>query len=132
MPTPAPGQLSDSQAAGIIAAFNTYFEGINSGNYAAAFAVLSPRIRAGLSEQSFADGDKTSYDTAPQILDAQAISSTRVVVDLAFNSVQAADKGPDGDTCDNWTLAYTMIQSPDGTWQIDGTAPYNGSEHTPC
>ena len=51
-------------------------------------------------------------------------------VALAFTSLQTADKGPNGDVCDNWTLAYTMIQSADGTWLIDRTQPYNGVSHT--
>jgi serine protease Do len=40
---PTPNGLDEQTAAGITAAFNTYFEGINTGNYAAAYAVLSPR-----------------------------------------------------------------------------------------
>jgi hypothetical protein len=44
--------------------------------------------------------------------------------------LQIADKGPSGDTCDNWTPLYTMVQGNDGNWLIDATEPYNGApEH---
>src|SRR5699024_8408860 len=39
-----PGQLDDATAAGIAAALTTYFDGINTGNYQAAWSVLSPRL----------------------------------------------------------------------------------------
>jgi serine protease Do len=132
IPTPPSGQITDAQGAGIVAAFDTYFGGINTGNYAAAYAVLTPRLQAGASEQQFAAGDATSYDTGQTILDAHALNPTTVVIDLAFTSLQTSDKGPNGDTCDNWTLTYTMIQASDGSWQIDAAKPYKGIAHTTC
>jgi serine protease Do len=132
VPAPPHGQISDSQAAGIVAAFNTYFGGINSGNYAAAYAVLSPRLQAGTTAQEFAAGDATSYDTDQEVLDARAVDADTVHVVLAFTSLQSAAKGPNGDTCDNWTIDYTMIRTSDGTWLIDAAAPYKGSLHTAC
>ncbi|MCU1657978.1 MAG: Trypsin-like peptidase protein [Pseudonocardiales bacterium] len=133
VPTPPTGQITDAQAAGIVAAFNTYFGGINTGDYASAYAVLSPRLQGGASEQQFANGDATSYDSGLTVIAAQAVDATTVHVALAFTSLQTADKGPSGDTCDNWTLLYTMIQGADGSWLIDSTGPYNGMpEHTAC
>jgi S1-C subfamily serine protease len=61
VPTP-PGQLTSTQAAGIAAASTTYFDGIDAGDYAAAYDVPSPQLQAGTSEQQFANGDATSYD----------------------------------------------------------------------
>jgi serine protease Do len=132
VPSAPPGSITDQQAAGIVAAFNTYFGGINSGNYAAAYAVLSPRLQANATEQQFATGDATSYDFGITVLNAQAVNATTVHITLAFTSLQTSDKGPNGDTCDNWTLVYTMIQGQDGSWRIDNTAPDNGVEHTVC
>jgi serine protease Do len=132
VPSPGSGQLTEAQVSGIVAAFNTYFGGIDSGDYAAAFNVLSPRIRAGASEASFADADATSYDSGIAVLDAKAVDAATVKIALAFTSLQTADKGPDGDTCDNWSLLYTMIQGPDGGWYIDGTDAYGGAEHLAC
>lgn len=133
VPPPGPGALSTRQAAGVVSALNTYFQSINSGAYPRAYAVLSPRLQAATSEAAFADGDATSYDTGQTVLAADAIDAQTVHVALAFTSLQRADKGPDGDTCDNWTLLYTLVQTPARNWQIDATAEYNGvPQHVTC
>jgi len=45
-------------------------------------------------------------------------SGQSVTARVTFSSVQASEKGPDGDTCDNWDLDYTLIPSA-GSWLID-------------
>jgi hypothetical protein len=124
--------LTARASAGITSALETYFDGINTGHYRVAWNVLSPRLRAGSTLRSFADGDSTSYDFDQQVLAAHQITSTRGHVALEFTSLQASDKGPNGDTCDVWTLVYTMIEAPNGIWYIDATAPYQGISHTTC
>jgi hypothetical protein len=125
-------EFDEPTAAATTTALNTYFEGINTGNYAAAYAVLSPRRQAAISYQYFADGDMTSHDSQIQVLEAHRVDATTVDIALSFVSVQRADKGPNGDTCDVWTLDYTMISTNDGSWHIDATHPYGGSDHSAC
>ena len=127
---PAPGSVTASQAAGVVAALATYFEGINSGDYAAAWATLSPSNQQTTTLQRFAAGTASSYDSGLSVLEAHAVSPSTVAVALAFNSLQASAQGPDGDTCDNWTLDYTLIQASDGSWLIDSAAPHAGSRHS--
>lgn len=127
-----PAGVSRSAAYGIARAFTTYFDGINSGDYQAAWDVLSPQRRANSSYQSFADGDATSYDTDVVVLAASQTYADRAEVALGFTSLQRSDKGPDGDICDDWTLDYTMVRSADGTWYIDNAEPFQGSSHTAC
>lgn len=126
-----PGLTADASA-GITAAFTTYFTGINDGDYATAYDVLSPRLRARESLQSFADGDSTSYDYDITVNDAQQNGPQDASISLSFTSLQSPDKGPDGDACDNWTLTYHMIRDADTTWHIDGTAPTGTTTHTSC
>lgn len=126
-----PGLTSDVSA-GIAAAFHKYFDGINTGNYEAAWEVLSPRLRAGGGEQAFADGDATSYDFDQTVLAARQVDGATAKVGLQFTSLQASDKGPNGDTCDVWTLSYTMVEGASGTWYIDSSKPYGGQSHTSC
>jgi hypothetical protein len=53
-------------------------------------------------------------------------------VALQFVSLQRTDKGPDGDTCDTWTLDYHLVQL-DGSWYIHATNGYGGgANHTSC
>jgi len=59
-------------------------------------------------------------------------SGQSVTARVTFSSVQASEKGPDGDTCDNWDLDYTLIPSA-GSWLIDKVFGHNGGRtHTTC
>ncbi len=130
--TPPNVAVSQDQLTGIVAAFDQYFGGINSGDYASAYSVLAPNRQSASGEGGFAKGVATSYDSNIAILDAQPVDAHTVTVDLAFNSVQTAANGPGGDTCDDWTLVYRLVQQSDGTWRMDGAKPYKGSTHTSC
>lgn len=132
LPAPTSGSVGDADAAGIATAFDTYFGSINSGDYATAWAVLSPGLQNGASEQDFADGDATSYDFGVTVLDAHQLAPGKVRVGIAFTSLQDAAHGPDRDTCDNWTLNYTMARTGDGSWLIDATRARAGRTHTAC
>ena len=51
---------------------------------------------------------------------------------VSFTSFQAADKGPDGDMCDEWDLDY-LLGPTDGSWQIRAVSGYrNGPTHKSC
>ncbi|MDQ6657752.1 MAG: S1C family serine protease [Actinomycetota bacterium] len=130
VPTPQAGSVTEEQLNGIVDTFNRYFGGIDSGDYAAAYSVQARKSPT--AQRDFAKGLTTSYDSNIIILDTQLVDATTVTVDLAFNSLQTSEYGPDGDTCDNWTLVFTMIQDSSGTWLMDGAKPYNGSTHTSC
>lgn len=129
---PPPGSVTGGQLAGIVATFNTYFGGINAGDYRSAYTALAPGRQNPDDYAGFADGVSTSYDSDIRIVDAQAVDAVTVNVLLTFNSLQISAKGPDGDTCDNWTLVFKMVQLDDGSWRMDGAKPYNGSTHTAC
>jgi serine protease Do len=132
VPDPPSGTITSGEATGIVAAFDTYFNGINTGNYAAAFAVLSPRLQAQTTEQAFADGDATSYISDIAVLDAHQVAAKTIQIALSFTSLQTSARGPNGDTCDTWTINYTLLQAADGSWLIDAADPYHGSLHTTC
>jgi S1-C subfamily serine protease len=132
LPAPSDKGVADQDAEGVAAAFNTYFNGINTGNYSAAWAVLTPRLQGEMGYNHFQTGDSTTYDSAINVLAATDDGNGVVHVSLAFNSIQAPANGPNGEACDNWTLAYTLLKNPDSTWQIDATEPINGFTHTPC
>ncbi|WP_157695466.1 S1C family serine protease [Nakamurella panacisegetis] len=131
-PTTGADSAPDPRLAGIIQSLNTYFEGIDSGDYAAAYSVQAPDQQSSAGVVGFAAGLRTSYDSNIVILGARAVDATTVDVDLSFNSLQTPANGPDGDSCDNWTLTFVMIQTGDGRWLMDGAGPYHGRTHTPC
>jgi S1-C subfamily serine protease len=118
-----------TQAVGQV--FKTYFDGINSADYEHAWLMLSPKLR-GPSWSSFAKGTSTSYDDQVTVLSVTPGAAQSVTARVTFTSVQASEKGPDGDTCDNWDLDYTLIRSGD-TWLIDNVLGHNGGRtHTNC
>ena len=126
------GNIPDDVKTGVSQALGVYFDGINSGNYAAAYEVLSPRMQAQFSEDSFAKNTATSYDNDFNVLGAQQTDPNTVVIGLAFSSLQAPGYGPNGETCDNWTLDYTMVRGGNGSWLIDATSAHDGSTHRSC
>jgi S1-C subfamily serine protease len=132
VPQPPTGAVSDVQMAGIIAAFETYFGGIDTGDYALAYQALTPAERAKQSLSTFARGVSTSYDSNIRIDSSQIMGDGTVDIGLSFISIQAPSKGPHGDSCDNWTLIFRMVPQLNGTWLIDTATGYQGSTHRTC
>jgi len=118
-----------TQAVGEV--FKTYFDGINSADYASAWSMLSPNLQ-GPSLSSFARGTSTSFDDQVTVLSVAPGAGQKITARVTFTSVQATGKGPDGDTCDNWDLDYTLVPSG-GSWLIDKVMGHNGGQtHTTC
>lgn len=126
--TVSPNVLVPDSVRGALAG---YFWAINTGNYQAAYNVLGPSEQQQISEQQFAAGESGVQDTNITVVSAQAQGSSQEVVDLHFTSHQPASSGPNGDTCDNWTLDYTVTDYF-SQWVIASTAGHNGVTHQPC
>jgi len=74
----------------------------------------------------------TSYDDPVALLSVTPADGGSVIAHVTFTSVQAADKGPGGDTCDNWDLDYTLVPSG-GSWLIDKVLGHDGGPtHSTC
>jgi hypothetical protein len=125
------GSASGADVAGITSTLVTYFDAINNGDYATAYAQLDARAQTQGSEQTFASGDSTSYDFNFNLASVTTQSSGVDVAQLSFTSVQDAAHGPNGDTCDAWTLNYTMV-NVNGTWLIDSAGGQNGVTYSAC
>jgi|BarGraNGADG00212_1021973.scaffolds.fasta_scaffold19931_2 serine protease Do len=123
-------QSDPNAQAGPLTALSNYFHGINSNDYATAYAILSPSQQA-RSFESFRAALLTSYDTDFQVLEVTPGSGSTTVA-LAFTSLQAPTQGPSGETCDRWTLDYRMIQDSGGSWRIDNATGHDGSSHSAC
>ena len=50
---------------------------------------------------------------------------------VTFVSVQAAQYGPDGETCTRWSLDYSFVPSG-GAMLIDDVSAHSGDGHRPC
>ncbi|WP_298326861.1 S1C family serine protease [Haloactinopolyspora sp.] len=108
-----------------------YFDGINTGDYEWAFEQLSPRLQAGSSVDSFAEGLLTSYDFDFAVHSVEPTDDGALVW-LEFVSLQAAEYGPDGESCTRWSLDYELVWD-DASWLlIDRVTGHDGAGHAPC
>ena len=111
--------------------FTTYFDAIDTGDYATAYAQLGPSEQATQNEATFAANDATSYDYNITVEAATPTSGGNYLVDVSFTSLQASAEGPNGDQCDNWTLEYTMVDTA-GSWLINAANGQGGVTHLSC
>lgn len=112
--------------------FQTYAGGINSGDFAAAYAELSPhaqRLARGLS--AFASGEASSYLYGIDILSVTRLANGDDQAHIQFTSTQETSLGGTGQSCSDWRLTYTLTPGGDAGWQIDQAVPDRGYP-TPC
>jgi serine protease Do len=137
----APSQAWDHAAEGpgssdptdetVVDFFTAYFGAINSADYDAVWQMLGPSLR-GSSSAGLGRGLSTTFDAAVQVRSVTGRPDGKVLAHVQFTSFQAAEKGPDGDTCDNWDLDYLL--RPEGeSWQIAAVSgSHNGATHASC
>lgn len=127
------GQIDNGSAAppGIIATLTTYFDAIDTGDFATAYAQLSPSEQATMSEAQFAASHATSFDYDIVLGTATTTTTGAELVDVSFTSLQSPSASPSGDQCDNWTLEYTMVNSG-GSWLIQLASGQDGVTHNSC
>ena len=110
----------------IASAFTTYVTGINTGDYASAYQVLTPQAQAGNGPQAFARGEASSYIAQLSIASVTTLAAGRDSAEVTFISVQDPQLGGTGQSCSTWHITYTLINTGGG-WQIDRATPHDGS-----
>ncbi len=111
---------------GIAQAFGTYTGGINHGDYASAFAVLTPATQRSTGIASFTNGTLSSYVVNLQIGAVRSLAAGKDTAEVGFTSLQDAAHGRNGQTCSEWQMTYTLVRTSAG-WQIDTAEPHAGS-----
>ena len=114
------------------AIFARYFNAINVGDYAdRARSKLGPTVQAQRTEAQFSAALSTSYDVNVTLESVSEASPGTATADVTFTSRQDSSQGPNGDSCDNWTLVYTMIQA-EGYWLIQRSTGQAGVAYQAC
>lgn len=105
-------------------------EGINTSNYQAAYAVLTPEMQARLGPvEAWSSGLKTTLWQQVAISDV-AGDETGLVAEVVLRTTQNAEDGPEGgQTCSDWRLNYTL-KFQGGEWLISSSQPVG--RPTPC
>ncbi|WP_374971023.1 S1C family serine protease [Terrabacter sp. BE26] len=115
----------DPVAQDIARSLSVHGDGINSGNYEAAWQVLTSRMQRTLgSVESWSAALATSYWTAIAIERVTGTGDVRVVR-VHLKTEQSSDHGYHGQTCSDWTIDYGMRQSRGG-WLIDSAKTPEG------
>lgn len=134
-PTPSPAQTSAQPLTGITATLSAYFNAINTRNYRLAWSKLSPSFQASHPFPQFAASESTStvQDLTVHGIRRGPLPGTYVAF-VTFRSHQSPREAPghSGDSCDVWTLDYTMINRS-GRWLINGAIAHPGNpEYQRC
>ena len=117
---PGGGTGSAQPATGITATLAAYFNAINARNYQVAWSELSAANQAANPYAQFAAGESSTTIQNVYLHGIAAGSQPGTsVAEITFRSHQDPSQAPNhSDSCDDWTLDYTMIQSS-GRWLID-------------
>lgn len=112
----------------LVASFQTYVDGINTGDYEAAYEILGAGPQAETSLEDFTEGNLTSYLVDFRIRFVDDLGPTTLQVTVTFTSYQAPEDGPDGQSCSEWDVDYTM--ELEGRWVIADAA--RNAAPAPC
>jgi hypothetical protein len=117
---PGGGTGSAQPTSGITATLAAYFNAINARNYQMAWSELSAANQAANPYAQFAAGESSTTIQNVYLHGIAAGSQPGTyVAEITFRSHQDPSQAPNhSDSCDDWTLDYTMIQSS-GRWLID-------------
>ena len=118
-------QSNSADGPRITAMFGNYANGINTGNYEHAYAVLSAHAQSLTSYDSFSQGEASSYIVTLSIT-AVTHAGAKDNAEVEFTSVQDPAAGGNGQGCSNWKMTYTLVPSG-GSWLIDTARPHQGS-----
>jgi hypothetical protein len=117
----APAAARYPGATAIQAIISQYFQAINSRNYAAYLATLSPGNAP--AARHFQIGFQSSRDSDVLVTGITTAPDGRPAADVTFTSRQRPQDGPEGESCTNWHVTMYFDGSA-GTYTIG--APPNG------
>jgi hypothetical protein len=117
--------------------FETYFGGINSQNWNQMYSAYSPAFQQNNTQSGLVSGLQTSTDQPAALASITPQGDGSIIATVNFTSHQSAADGPNpGDTCDNWSIDYRLVTSPNTvtapggqqlTYFIDGTTNHTFS-----
>ena len=115
------------EAPSIAQAMQLYAESINSGYYDLVWQLLTASMREQMGNyEEYTAGLQSSYWLTLDVVDVQSVDDRSDEAVVAFRTVQDAEFGPDGQTCSDWLVTYTLALD-EGYWQIDGARLDSGA-----
>ena len=97
---------------------DAYVTGINERRYSDSFALLSPdNPTAKKGVQAWIDAESSTQIRDARLRSVSDGPTGSVNAEMTFTSTQSAELGPNGQTCTQWDLVYTMV-GPGPDWRI--------------
>jgi hypothetical protein len=113
----APG-ITHPATADVAAVLDAYVTGINERRYSDSFALLSPdNPTAKKGVQAWIDAESSTQIRDARLRSVSDGPTGTVNAEMTFTSTQSAELGPNGQTCSQWDLVYTMV-GPGPDWRI--------------
>jgi hypothetical protein len=126
----SPAPTAEAQA--IAATLSAYFRAINRADWHTAWEQFSPSEQRADPESVLAKGDSSSFDFGFKLGSVNLTGGDTAIASVSFTSIQDPAYGPNGESCDEWTLDYST-RNIGGTWLIDSVKGHGGgSTHTAC
>jgi hypothetical protein len=100
---------------------NEYFSGINARDIARTLAVMDPTGVVDRTDPRQVEKFRAEVSTTTDsniVLHLIRAESAYTLAGVTFTSRQEAGYGPNGQTCTDWTLVYTLSATPQGTYAI--------------
>lgn len=119
-------QAQGPDATGVILTLSSYFWAVNAGDFPTAYAQFAPPSNRPSGYAAFAQGIASSQDSAITLNSLTPTGPDTATAWVTFTSNQYASKGPQGATCTQWSLDYSLVQI-NGAWMIAGAVGHGGA-----
>lgn len=127
--TLASAAASSPYASHVQTLFNTYFDGINTHNYAEFASTLDAGMQAKNPQSTFDSGYATTTDSSETITSISGSASGLTAV-VTFTSRQAPSDSPDKSACNNYRLTLPLV--PQGSGYVITAPPSGYATYSDC
>lgn len=119
--TISPGAAQNPAATAVATFVSQYFSAINSHNFQAYDALLTPQMQQDETAQSFSNGFSSTADSDETLVAISQAANGHTAATLTFTSHQNASQAADNTgTCTDWTI--TLFLESNGTGYLDDQA----------
>jgi hypothetical protein len=141
-PAPDPGRPSgpvamtaaaagDADAPAILSFLDSYFTAINTHDYQAYDALLSPQLQQEITQPAFDSGYQGTSDSAETLAGVSAASSGDTAAAVTFTSHQDPDAADNDESCTDWQITL-YLQPGDSGYLIDPPPQGYHAVSAPC
>ncbi|NMR18823.1 trypsin-like peptidase domain-containing protein [Cellulomonas fimi] len=119
------------EAPSIAQTLQLYGQALNERYNDLVWYLLTPSMHERVGDyDTYFEGLSTSSWISVDVLEVEVLDEVTDEATVALRTTQTAEYGPDGATCSDWVITYTLVLDA-GEWQIDGARLADGPP-LPC